>query len=123
MLDLYWNTFNPPDASPLIPLCFTEIGFATDDGFDQTLAQIGAVNFLWAEGTSERDQEDWLADALTRSCESGRVGLFIVWNIDFEQYGQDPQAAFAILRPDDDCPACGRLAATLRQLRGRGCAP
>ena len=35
--------------------------------------------------------------------------MIIVWNIDFEIYGDDPQGGFAIIRPDGSCPACGTL--------------
>jgi hypothetical protein len=121
MIDLYYDTFNPTDTSPKIPLCFTEIGFLTDDGFDKSLAQVGANGFLWAEGNSEFDQAVWLADSLDRSCRSGKVLLFIIWNVNFESYGQDPQAGYAILRPDGDCPACERLSDTVGLLRNIGC--
>jgi hypothetical protein len=121
MVDLYWNTFNPPDVAQEIPLCFTEIGFASDDGFDQTLAQVGALSFLWAEGISERDQAAWLEEALLLSCRSSKVQLFIVWNINFTPYDQDPQAAYAILRPDEDCPSCETLSRAVGILRNEGC--
>lgn len=122
-LELYWNTFNPPGTAVAaqIPLCFTEIGYVTDDGFDMTLAQVGATDFSWAEGVSERDQAAWLEEALLRACRSGKVKLFIVWNVDFEQYGSDPQAGYAILRPDEDCPACETLSRAVGILRNEGC--
>lgn len=121
MVELYWNTFNPPHADPEIPLCFTEIGFASDDEFDLTLAQAGALNFLWAERISDRDQAAWLEEALLLSCRSGKVKLFIVWNINFTQYGEDPQAAYAIFRPDKDCPSCETLSRAVGILRNEGC--
>jgi hypothetical protein len=121
MVDLYYDTFNPEGASPEIPLCFTEIGYVSDDGFDLTLAQAGANNFLWADGNSERDQAEWLEEALLRSCRSGKVKLFIVWNVDFENYGEDPQAGYAIFRPDEDCPSCETLSRSVGILRNEGC--
>jgi pSer/pThr/pTyr-binding forkhead associated (FHA) protein len=120
MMDLYYDTFNQ-SATGGIPLCFTEIGFVTDDGFDLTLAQAGASNFLFAEANSIFDQGVWLADALERSCRSGKVLLFIVWNVDFTNYGQDPQAGYAILRPDGKCPSCERLNQAVSTLIGEGC--
>jgi len=38
------------------------------------------------------------------------VRMMIVWNIDFQNYGADPMAGFAIIRPDGSCPACSALA-------------
>ncbi len=121
MMDLYYDTFNPSGGTGGIPLCFTEIGFVTDDGFDLTLAQAGATNFLFAEGNSVFDQGVWLSDALQRSCRSGKVQLFIVWNVDFTNYGEDPQAGYAILRPDDKCPSCERLNQAVSTLISEGC--
>ncbi len=121
MVDLYYNAFNSEGSGSEIPLCFTEIGYLTPDGFDETLAQVGANNFLWAEGTSVRDQAEWLEEALLRACRSGKVKLFIVWNVDFEGYGQDPQAGYAILRPNERCPSCETLSRAVGALRNEGC--
>jgi hypothetical protein len=73
MLELYWNTFNPPGATKSLPLCFTEIGYATQQGLSQTLVQAGAHGFLWAEGNTLFNQGAWLADALQRACHSSKV--------------------------------------------------
>jgi hypothetical protein len=121
MLDLYWNTFNPPGSTKALPLCFTEIGYVTPQGMSQTLAQAGATNFLWAEGVTLFHQGIWLADALQRACHSGKVRLFIVWNVDFEAYDRDPQAAYAILRPDGKCPTCANLKDAVNILRRENC--
>ena len=53
----------------------------------------------------------WLAQAAALASQSGQVRLLIVWNIDFTQYDADPQAGYAIVRPDGSCPACNTLAA------------
>ena len=119
MVDLYYDTFSKTGAN--VPLCFTEVGYLSADGFDQTLAQIGANNFLWAEGTSVRDQAEWLEEALLRACRSGKVKLFIVWNVDFTNYGEDPQAGYAILRPNEKCPSCETLSRAVGILRNEGC--
>ncbi len=121
MVNLYFDTFNPPGASPQVPLCFTEIGYVSPDGFSQTLSQVGARNFTWAEQISVRDQAEWLEEALILACESGKVKLFIVWNVDFKGYGEDPQGAYAILRPEGDCPACTTLSRAVGKLRNQGC--
>ena len=39
------------------------------------------------------------------------VEMIIVWNIDFDNYDVDPQAGYAIIRPDGACPACETIAA------------
>lgn len=123
MMELYWNTFNPPGVERQIPLCFTEIGFLTDQGFPQTLAQLGAQNFIWAANNTLVNQAVWLSDSLQRACESGMVRLFIVWNVDFtETYSaQDPQGGYAILRPDGSCPSCSSLREAVGNLRVANC--
>lgn len=119
LIELYWNTFNPPEAvaaGDIVPLCFTEFGYVSPDGFEQTLVQSGSPDFWWGEGISEDDQADWLEDALHRARCSGMIQMFIVWNIDFTQYGDgDPQAGYAIKRPDGKCPACNELKSASRR--------
>jgi hypothetical protein len=123
MLNLYWDTFNPPGTSREIPLCFTEIGFLSDEGFPQTLDQLGATNFAWARGNTVFNQAIWLSDALQRACYSGKVKLFIVWNVDFtETYSaQDPQGGYAIMRPNGSCPSCNSLNEAMINLRVGNC--
>jgi hypothetical protein len=121
MLNLYWSTFNPPGSGKTVDLCFTEIGFVTDEGLPQTLAQAGAADFLWGANIRLYDQGVWLSDALQRACFSGKVRLFIVWNVDFEAYGKDPQLGYAILRPNGRCPSCAHLQDALLLLRQQNC--
>ena len=35
----------------------------------------------------------------------------IVFNVDLTQYGDDPQAGYAMIRPGGGCPACDSLRA------------
>ncbi len=93
------------------PLCFTEIGYLTDDGYD-SLA-VAAPGFAWADATTVQQQADWLAEAAQLSKQQGKVKLMIVFNIDFTTYGEDPQAGYAIIRADGTCPACQTLAAAM----------
>jgi hypothetical protein len=37
----------------------------------------------------------------------------IVFNVDFDYYGSDPQAGYAIIRPGGSCPACASLGAVV----------
>jgi LysM repeat protein len=102
MLNLYYNTFGGARQ-----LCFTEIGYLSPEGFDGLPA-----NFGWASGTSEAEQAQWVAEAASIAANSGKVRLFIIYNLDFNTYTDtDPQAGYAIIRPDGDCPACVRLQA------------
>ena len=39
----------------------------------------------------------------------GKVRLAIVFNVDFDYYGSDPQAGYAIIRKGGSCPACEAL--------------
>jgi len=101
--DVYANAF------PNKPLCFTEIGYLTPAGYG------GAPSlFFWGGATSLQQQAQWLGEAAQISRASGRVRLFIVFNVDFRIYGEDPQAGYAILRPDGACPACATLAAAVQ---------
>lgn len=104
-LDLYYNTF-----AGQRPLCLTEIGYLSPEGFDSLPA-----NFGWAADTSAAEQAQWLAEAAQYARSSGRVRLMIVYNVDFIKYdGGDPQAGYAIVRPDGACPACTTLGSVMR---------
>lgn len=98
MVSLYSSIF--PGKS----LCFTELGYLTGEG-------IGALpgGFSWAAGNTLANQAEWLASAVTSARASGIVRLFIVWNVDFRTFGDDPQSGYSIVRPDGTCPACDTL--------------
>jgi uncharacterized protein YraI len=86
------------------PLCFTELGYLTGEGFPPLPG-----GFAWASGVTLQQQASWLDQAVSLAAQSGRVRLLIVWNVDFTQYGDDPMAGFAIIRPNGSCPACDAL--------------
>ncbi len=100
MLDVYWNT-----TGGARPICWTELGFLTPEGY-------GSLDpfFGWASNTTVAQQAAWLAQAAALSSQSGRVRLMIVWNVDFSNYGTDPMAGFAMIRPGGGCPACDAMA-------------
>jgi len=100
-MNLYYATFGGARQ-----LCFTELGYLSADGFPSL-----PPNFWWAGNTSVADQAGWLAEAATLSASSGKVDLMIIYNVDFIRYDQnsDPQAGYAIIRPDGSCPACDAL--------------
>ena len=94
-----------------IPLCITELGYLSPEGYGRL-----PDNFAWAANTSVAEQAAWLAQAITIAADYTRspVELLIVWNIDFEQYDPDPQAGYAIIRPDGSCAACQTIGALMR---------
>jgi LysM repeat protein len=103
MVSLYRSTF------PNTPLCFTEIGYVSSEGYGPLPG-----GFAWAADTSVAEQAQWLADAVRLARNSGSVRLFIIWNVDSTLYGDDPQAGYAIVRPDGTCPACNTIRAVLQ---------
>ncbi|PID85219.1 MAG: hypothetical protein CSB13_09100 [Chloroflexi bacterium] len=102
-LNLYHNSFGGRR-----PVCFTELGYLSGDGFPSLPS-----NFSWAADTSVAEQAQWLAEAAQLSSNSGKVRLMTVFNVDFTYYdaNRDPQAGYAMIRPDGSCPACGTLGA------------
>jgi hypothetical protein len=106
----YVSTFNLyASVFPNRKLCFTELGYLSPEGYPPL-----SPNFWWGVNTPVAAQAAWLGRAVTLARTSGRVGLVMVWNVDFTGYGDDPQAGYAILRPDRTCPACATLAAAMQ---------
>jgi LysM repeat protein len=103
MVNLYTRTF------PGKPLCFTEIGYLSGEGFPPLPA-----GFSWAQATTVAQQAEWLGQAVRLARQSGNVRLFIIWNLDSTTFGADPQAGYAIIRPDGTCPACTTIRAALQ---------
>jgi hypothetical protein len=94
------------------PVCFTELGYLSPDGYSQPLPG----NFAWGQNTSVQEQATWLAEAATLSAQSGKVRLMIVFNVDYPFYtDNDPQGGYAMFRPDGSCPACDTLGAVMRR--------
>jgi hypothetical protein len=99
MVDTYWNAFRGAR-----PLCFTELGYLTPEGLGPLPGAFG-----WAENVTVAQQAAWLDQAASLAANSGRVRLMIIWNVDFTEYGADPMAGYAIIRPGGACPACDAL--------------
>ncbi|MAS36512.1 MAG: hypothetical protein CL610_21085 [Anaerolineaceae bacterium] len=105
MVDTYRAIF--PDT----PLCFTELGYLSPEGYGPL-----PDAFSWADDVTVQDQAAWLARAVTLARDSGFIPLLIVWNVDATEYGADPQAGYAIIRPDGQsvtCLACDALATAM----------
>ena len=105
-LTLYRNAF-----SGTRPLCLTEFGFLTAEGFDGV-----PPGFSWAGNTTLNQQAAWLAEAAQIAKNSGNIRLAIVFNLDFTKYEPDgdPQAGYAIVRADGSCPACAALGEVMK---------
>jgi hypothetical protein len=114
----YFPTMLQRAAAPFraqgMPLCFSELGYISPDGFGRLPA-----SFAWGQNNTVRQQAEWLRDAIRIAAETPtvQVDLIIVFNVNFTRFVEDdPQAAFAIIRPDGSCPACAAIA-ELRQPR------
>ena len=105
-MNLYYNAFGGARK-----VCFTEFGYLTDEGFPSLAS--AAPAFAWADNVTLAQQAQWLAEAAAMSINSGKVRLMIIWNVDFTNYGSDPMAGYAIIRPGDSCPACDSLGAVV----------
>jgi uncharacterized protein YraI len=99
-LDVNFNAFGGKK-----PVCWTELGYVTKDGIAGSLPG----GFSWGNNITMQNQVDWLRRAVELSRASGKVRILIIWNADFRQFDDDPQAGFSIFRPDGSCPACAGL--------------
>ncbi|MDX1615745.1 MAG: SH3 domain-containing protein [Candidatus Promineifilaceae bacterium] len=104
-LNMYWNALGGAR-----PVCFTELGYLSGQDFGGVPSR-----FSWAANTSVAQHAQWLAQAVSQAANSGRVRLVIIFNVDFTHWSDDPQAGYAMLRPDGSCPSC----ALLGQVMGR----
>jgi Glycosyl hydrolases family 18 len=102
-LDLYYSSLGKP-------VCFTELGYLSGEDFGGVPSR-----FSWAGNTTVSQHAQWLAEAVSLAANSGKTRLAIIFNVDFTQYSEDPQAGYAMIRPDGGCPACE----TLKQVMGR----
>lgn len=88
------------------PFCITELGYLTPEGYPPLPGFWG-----WAQNQTVAQQAAYLAQAAAYLASRGDVRMMIVWNVDFTVYASDPQAGYAMIRPDGSCPACDALAA------------
>lgn len=105
---IYYNIFNGTRQ-----LFYTELGYVSPEGFGWI-----PETFAWGANTTVAQQAQWLADVVNLSRQTGMVRVVIIWNVDAQCYGmcggvQDPQAGYAIIRPDGSCPACDTLHALM----------
>lgn len=87
---------------PTRPLCFTELGYLSGEGYPPLPGAFG-----WAVNTSVEEQALWLAQSIDVARSSGVVRMVIFWNLNFTGvWGADPMGGYAMIRPDGTCPAC-----------------
>jgi len=110
----YFSAFNGAR-----PLCFTALGYVTKEGIASQLPEA----YKFASNITLNDQSAWLAEAVQIAKASGQVRLVSIWNVDATSWIPDepatntlgdPQAGYAIIRPDGTCPACETLRSVLR---------
>jgi hypothetical protein len=101
------------------PICFTALGYVSAEGFPTSMP----ANYAFATGTTVANHAAWLAEAARLSKASGKVRLMIVWNVDSTVWiaddpsrnvEGDPQAGYAMIRPDGTCPACESLRSVMK---------
>lgn len=99
----YQGMVNAYVAAGAGSLCFTELGYLSGEEW-------GFVpgGFLWkgAFNLTVAEHAQYLAEAVSLAANSGRVRLLIIFNVDFTTWGDDPQAGYAMIRPNGGCPAC-----------------
>jgi hypothetical protein len=105
MVDTYFNAIGGAR-----PLCFTEIGYLSGEEWGML-----PPAFLWQPpyNLSVTQHAQYLADAVRISRAQGKVRLFIIFNVDFTHWSDDPQAGYAMMRPGGNCPACTTLQAAM----------
>lgn len=91
-------------------ICWTELGYLSGEGFGTPIP----ASFSWASNVTVAQQAEWLAQAAALSAQDPRVSMMIVWNVNYDLWGADPQAGYAIIRPDGSCPACAALGQVMR---------
>jgi len=93
------------------PLCFTRFGYLAAEG----LAPL-PPDYAWAQNTTLAQQARWLMDAVGWAMADTRVRLLILFSLDASAFAEgSPEAGYALVRPDESCPACETLAALLEE--------
>ena len=92
-------------------LCFTELGYLSGEEWGYV-----PKHYLWKPpiNNTVAEQAAYLGEAVRLARSKGRVRMIMVFNVDFANYGDDPMAGYAIIRPDGSCPACVTLAASMQ---------
>ncbi|GIV81202.1 MAG: hypothetical protein KatS3mg051_0556 [Anaerolineae bacterium] len=93
------------------PLCFTRLGYLSAEGLPPLPAE-----YAWAQNTSVGQQARWLMDAVGLGLSNPQIRLMILWSLDGSAFAEgSPEAGYALIRPDESCPACEALAPLLKE--------
>lgn len=87
------------------PVCYTRVGYLAPPG---PLPE----GYEWAQSITTAQQAAWLAALVQANLGSERVRLLILWTMDSPGEGS-PDAGYALIRPDESCPACDAVAPLL----------
>ena len=89
------------------PVCFTELGYVTPDGYGGM-----PPGFEWGNENTIEEHAQWLAEAISLGRRSSNVRLIIIWNLNITSApgSPDPSGGYAMIRPDGSCPACSTVA-------------
>ena len=92
-------------------MCFTELGYLSGQEWGYV-----PKHYLWKPpiNNTVAEQAAYLGEAVRLARSNSRVRMIMVFNVDFANFGDDPMAGYAIIRPDGSCPACGTLAASMQ---------
>jgi LysM repeat protein len=101
MVDTYYNASGGKKK-----LCFTELGYLSGEEWGTLPA-----GFLWKPpfNLTVAEHAQYLGQAAQLSKDQGKVRLMVVFNVDLTTFTTDPQAGYAIIRPNNTCPACDKL--------------
>jgi hypothetical protein len=103
MVDTYFNA-----ASGQKKLCFTELGYLSGEEWGSLP---GGFSWFPPINMTVAQHAQYLGLAAQLSRDQGKVRLMIIFNVDLKTFGADPQAGYAIVRPNGSCPACETLRA------------
>ncbi len=93
------------------PLCFTRLGYLSPEGLPPLPPE-----YAWAQSTTAAQQARWLLDAVGLGMADTRIRLMILWSLDNSAFAEgSPEAGYALIRPDESCPACEALAPLLKE--------
>lgn len=100
IVETYYDTFNGAH-----PVAFTVLGYLSPEGYGSPPPQ-----FPWAADTTIANQVEWTTKAVQLSIESEKVGMVMLWNLDYPGWGEyDVSAGYALIREDGSCPTCESL--------------
>jgi hypothetical protein len=102
MRDLYYAAFGG-----VRKVCFTDIGYLSPEGMP-TLPR----SYEWAASNTDDLQASWLAESVSLARNGDKISMMIIWNVDFPTRrvsNADPSGDYAIIRPNNTCPACDAL--------------